>query len=309
VIDPEGDYRALESLPGVIVLGGDDPLPTARDITRVLRYPDVSVVVDISRARLKEKSEYVRWLLRLLSKIRRETGLPHRIVVDEAHYFLHGPDVTELLDLELAGYTLITYQVSGLHSSILGATEAIIVTRETDSQEVAALHAIQGGQQDNAEWQAELGNLALNEAVLLPKTEEACGELCTFYVAPRLTAHTRHEHKYLDVPLPEDKAFIFTQNRIPTGKRARTLKEFTAIIASASVETLDGHLRNGDFSHWIGKVFRDNALAGQIRALETQYRVGQLPDVNDALIQAIQDRYKLSRQLGEISLNSTNMAR
>ena len=30
VIDPEGDYRTLESLPGVIVFGGDDPPPSFR---------------------------------------------------------------------------------------------------------------------------------------------------------------------------------------------------------------------------------------------------------------------------------------
>jgi hydroxymethylpyrimidine pyrophosphatase-like HAD family hydrolase len=44
VIDAEGDYQTLEALPGVIVLGGDDPPPRVRDITRALRYPDVSVV-------------------------------------------------------------------------------------------------------------------------------------------------------------------------------------------------------------------------------------------------------------------------
>jgi hypothetical protein len=103
VIDPEGDYRTLESLPGVIVLGGDDPPPQARDITRALRYPDVSLVLDLSRMKLKEKRDYVTSILLLLMKLRRETGLPHRIVVDEAHYFLHDAGVMRLLDLELAG--------------------------------------------------------------------------------------------------------------------------------------------------------------------------------------------------------------
>jgi len=31
VIDPEGDYRSLEALPGVTVLGGEDPPPSPRD--------------------------------------------------------------------------------------------------------------------------------------------------------------------------------------------------------------------------------------------------------------------------------------
>ena len=39
VIDPEGDYRSLEALPGVSILGGEDPPPTPRELLRALRYP------------------------------------------------------------------------------------------------------------------------------------------------------------------------------------------------------------------------------------------------------------------------------
>ena len=39
VIDAEGDYRTLESLPGVVVFGGDNPVPELPDLSRVLRHP------------------------------------------------------------------------------------------------------------------------------------------------------------------------------------------------------------------------------------------------------------------------------
>ena len=55
VIDPEGDYRSLEALPGVAVLGGEDAPPTPRDLLRALRYPDRSVVLDLCRLRHEEK--------------------------------------------------------------------------------------------------------------------------------------------------------------------------------------------------------------------------------------------------------------
>jgi hydroxymethylpyrimidine pyrophosphatase-like HAD family hydrolase len=294
VIDPEGDYRTLEALPGVIVLGGEDPPPQARDIARALRYSDVSIVLDLSAMPLKEKGDYVISVLLLLSKMRRETGLPHRIVVDEAHYFLHDPEATRFLDLELAGYTLITYQASGVHPDILATAEAIIVTRETDPQEVRALRSLQTDNQSAAEWEAMLGNLAMNEAALLPGAEESCGKLCRFTVAPRLTSHVRHQHKYLDAPLSESKAFAFTSNGEATGRRARTLKEFTAILAAAPLDMLDRHLRNGDFSRWVAGVYKDNALASQIQGVERQYAIGQVPDVNDALIQIIQERYSMA---------------
>ena len=60
VIDPEGDYRSLEALPGVTVLGGEDPPPTPRELLRALRYPDRSVVIDLSRLPQDEKIEYIR---------------------------------------------------------------------------------------------------------------------------------------------------------------------------------------------------------------------------------------------------------
>jgi hypothetical protein len=89
------------------------------------------------------------------------------------------------------------------------------------------------------------------------------------------------------------KAFVFFHNGMPTGRRARTLKEFTAILAVSPSDTLDGHLRAGDFSRWIADVLRENALASDIQVLEEQYLIGQVPDINDALIQIVQDRYNL----------------
>jgi hydroxymethylpyrimidine pyrophosphatase-like HAD family hydrolase len=287
VIDPEGDYRTLETLPGVVVLEGGNP-SRSRDITRALRYPDMSVVLDLSSLRLQEKNDCVRSLLSLLKSVRRETGGPHRIVVDEAHYFLHG---AELLDLELAGYTLITYQVSGIHPDILASSQAIIDTRESDPHEVQMLRELHGTDGNEAEWESVLANLAINEAVLLPKADEAGGGFCKFQVAPRMTVHVRHEHKYLDLPLPERKAFVFLQNGINTGRRARTLKEFTVIIATAPRTVLDGHIQNGDFSRWISGVFRDSVLAGQVKNLEEQYCRGRHENFGEAITQVIQERY------------------
>lgn len=111
ILDPEGDYTSLEALPGVVVFGGADPLPGPRDLLRALRHPDGSVVIDLSHTSHQEKFEYVRTLLPSLATLRRATGLPHRIVVDEAHYFLHDANVPELLDLELNGSLLSGYKV------------------------------------------------------------------------------------------------------------------------------------------------------------------------------------------------------
>jgi hypothetical protein len=297
VLDPEGDYRSLEALPGVLILGGENPPPKPHELVAALRYPDVSVVVDLSRIPHAEKFDYMRAALPTLASLRRQNGLPHRIVVDEAHYFLHGPDAAGLLDLDLAGYTLVSYRLSGLDPSILRASDFVIVTRESDPREVDQLHGFFGELArgaDTAEWRAVLGGLGLGEAALLPVTGEMVGTLRWIRLAPRRTPHVRHRTKYLDVPVPEEKAFVFAGPE-GTRRRARTLKELATILTSAPASLLDGHLGRSDFSRWISDVFGDRVLASQIARAEERYRLGEMPDANDALATLINERYEAAR--------------
>jgi hydroxymethylpyrimidine pyrophosphatase-like HAD family hydrolase len=274
VIDAEGDYRTLETLPGVVVFGGEIPPPELPDLTRVLRHPKMSVVVDLSHVPYREKIDYLKTLLPMLASLRRTTGLPHRIVVDEAHYFLREPDVRELLDLDLGAYTLATYRLSDLHPDLRAAIQGIIVKRTTDPHEVHTLAAMVGKTDAESEWKAILGGLDVSEAVLLPGVEEGDGRLLRFRLLPRLTTHVRHKAKYLDVQLIEGLGFVFTDCGRPVGPPVRTLKEFVCALETLSLAVLEGHARRGDFSRWIANVFHDHVLASAIRKVEQRYRLG-----------------------------------
>src|SRR5262249_10202112 len=184
----------------------DDP-PTLREVERALQYPDVSVVVDLSAMPRDDRPEYVRSLLTFLASARRRRGFPHRIVVDEAHYFLDRPDAVELLDLELASYVLTTYKMARLDPRVLDATEAIIVTRESDPAEVRALMTLAGALDDEEGWCATLAGLAIGEAVLVTMDGPVPGRMRRFRMASRLTPHVRHRHKYSDIPVPAKDAF------------------------------------------------------------------------------------------------------
>lgn len=291
IIDPEGDYRALETLPGVITLGGDDPPPQARELVRALRHPDVSVIVDLSKVPSHEKREYLRELLPLLVALRRQTGLPHKILMDEAHYFLAGTHDSHCIDPELAGYILVTYRISGLEPSIRTAADTVvIVTRETDPIEVEALRALCRGCAE-AVPAAAFADLAANEAALLPGAEEARGKIRRFRPAPRLTAHVRHQTKYLDMPVTEGQAFVFEADGQP-GQRARTLKTFTGLLASLPGDQIGGHLRRHDFSRWIENVFRDRPLATHIQSVEARASVDEPHELAEVIAQAIRARYE-----------------
>jgi hypothetical protein len=294
VIDPEGDYGSLESLPGVVVLGGDDQPPELPDVARALRHFDLSVVVDLSRILYEEKVRYLNALLPMLASLRRTTGLPHRIVIDEAHYFLREPNVKQLLDFDLNAYTLVTYRPSDLHPDLRGDIDAVIVKRSTQPQEVQALLAMVGNKGVEQEWTIALGSLADYEAALLPGIEEAEGKLTRFTLLPRLTPHVRHETKYLDVQLVEGQEFVFTDNGKSIGTPARSLKQFVLSLANTPATSLDGHARRGDFSRWIEGVFHDHRLASDVRKIEQRYRLGHLRDVREPMASLIRDRYQFS---------------
>jgi len=294
LIDPEGDYEPLEALPGVVLLGGDSPAPSMHELARTLRHADVSVILDLSRLPNPEKRSYVARALRVLRELRHETGLPHRIVLDEAHYFLGTGDDPGLLDPELAGYTLITYRASELHPGVLADVGCVIVTRETNPAEARMLHGTWRGTESVPHWEQTLRGFDLDQAALLPMSDGAGGPLRTFRLAPRLTHHVRHRHKYVDVPVSDEAAFRFELEGGKQGPVVRSLQELIDALAGIPTERIDHHVRRGDFSSWIEHVFRDVMLAETVREAEESYRLGRLPDFNGAAIHAVQDRYQVA---------------
>ncbi len=295
VIDPEGDYGSLEALPGVMALGGDDPPPSPRELTRALEHPDVSVVINLSRLTHEEKVSYVKALMPLLNGLRRRTGLPHKILLDEAHYFLADIEHTHLIDPELAGYIIVTYRISMLDEAVRRPSDIVaVVTRETDRQEIDALRAMCRPAPDVAVARRLFSDLQPNEASLLPGPEEAHGTVRRFTFAPRLTEHVRHRSKYLDMPVKDAHAFVFS-SADETEVRAHTLKQFVGFLSALPGSRLQGHLHRHDFSRWIQDVFRDRPLAARIRVLETRTTGTDKDEACDALAaigQAVRARYE-----------------
>jgi hydroxymethylpyrimidine pyrophosphatase-like HAD family hydrolase len=298
VLDAEGDYRSLEELPGVTVLGGEDPPPTPRELVRALRYPDRSVVIDLSRVPHDAKIEHIRSVLPALSVMRRRTGLPHRILLDEAQYFLHDAGAEHLLDLETNGYTVVTHCASRLPPELIAATEVMLATCESNPAEIDALcqrctarQALEGAR---ARWSA-LAHLSTGQAIALPITEESGGELTMFNVGERLTSHVRHRQKYVDVPVTEGRAFTFAANGGPP-VRARTLRQFVAAVEHAAPAAVAGYVGRGDFSRWIAEVFGDHALAEELRRHEQRFRTGGDGDTVADIAAAIRTRYDLMEE-------------
>ena len=76
--------------------------------------------------------------------------------------------------------------------------------------------------------------------------------------------------------------------------RAHTLREFVEILESLNVTQVEGYLRRGDFSRWIGDVFGDHALARELQGHERRYEMTEYRDALDQIVAAIRTRYDLT---------------
>lgn len=287
ILDPEGDYVRLDALPGVIVhrLGMETDL--FPDLERIMRQPILSLVVDLSAIHAGAKPAVARMILQRVNALRRSLGFPHRVVLDEAHYFLGGPDHAALFDRDLGGYLLVTWRVADLSADVLSATDAVIVTKVTDRRLAAGLCALVPGASPSAGWVDILARLEIGEALLLPGTPELGNVIARFRIAPRLTIHVRHRQKYLDVDVPSGQEFVFTQQGRATDWRARTLGEFLAVLPQVSEEVLRGHLVRGDFHRWVEKVLGDRELGEAIRRIER----GDASNARNSILRVVYDRY------------------
>jgi len=280
----------LESLPGVIVFRASEAPPRMSDVARALRYPDVSIVLDLSRMSHDGKVSYVHELLPMLASLRRSVGLPHWIVLDEAHYFLHQPNLAACVDFELAAYLLTTYRPSQLHPELTRAVESAIVTPFTNPAEVQALAAFFDAQDLHEAWAQRFAALAIDEAAVVTHSDTPSLPE-RFTIASRITSHVRHRTKYIDVPMPLERAFRFTSGRKCVGLPVRTLREFMRTQELVPTGALQAHARRGDFSRWISEVFGDAPLAADLQRLEKQVREEEVEDPRPALVKLIRERY------------------
>jgi hypothetical protein len=187
---------------------------------------------------------------------------------------------------------VVTYWASRLPKELLANTEVMIVTCESNPAEVDAFrgYCAKCTQAERERWSI-LGHLKAGQAVALPATEEAGGELRLFTMAPRLTPHVRHREKYVDVPVAEHRAFYFGSNGRPSARRARTVRQFVAELEGTPAAHLEPYVRRGDFSRWIADVLGDHVLAAELRMLEERHRAAARDDTVAEMVGAIRARY------------------
>jgi hypothetical protein len=291
LMDPEGDYRTLTSLPGVISVGGIDSLPPPYQLVSLLTHRFGSVVVDLTERSEKERAQFFALTPAVLEAYRSATGLPHWVIVDEAHGPLgHAGASRRFFAPEHGGYLVVTYEPGQLCDEVLAATDVAILLPGTliDHRCRRLL-----GEPDD-ELEHDLAALEHGQAVVFRRREGARGEPRRQKVtlAPRETPHVRHRHKYVTHALAPDRRFYFRSSPdAPTGAQAGNLVEFHREIARCGAAVIVHHAARRDFSRWIDGVFADHELADGVRRIEEGVQLETADAARDALLVAIETRY------------------
>jgi hydroxymethylpyrimidine pyrophosphatase-like HAD family hydrolase len=267
LIDPEGDYRALSELQRVIVMGGkgEQALPTPDELTQLLGRPSDSLVLDLSALSLAEKVSYATKVLAAANTVRGSRGMPHWIVIDEAHHIFpaDGSQASDLLPPAMGSFCLITLGVEELPRTIVERVNTVAST-DFDAFRAAARrvfgHDVQGrGMPDGTP-------LERGEAAIAWRDPERAA--IRFKVGRRRVEHRRHVRKYTEGELPPERSFFFRGPQQALKLRAANLARFCELAEGVDEATWAHHLHTGEYSAWVRDMIKDPDLADEIRAVE-----------------------------------------
>jgi hypothetical protein len=277
IIDPEGDYAQLGERPKVMTFGYDLALPNAQAAARLLCNEAISIILTLSGLDPVEQQEFVVQLLASLQDIRDNTGIPHWVIVDEAHYFFHeGNRCIKFISSHTGNFCLVTYRPSLLASEIYSEIGAHVLTStKVEEERYFVTKIFQALGQRNLTAHAALDRLEPpNAGLLMTSASDKPWQL--FFPAERITSHAHHARKYSDYRLPEDKAFRFLDADSPVA--VHNIAEFYHAIQSITQGCLRHHLERGDFSRWVGDVLGDEQLAKGLKKIERTTPAGVSPN-------------------------------
>jgi hydroxymethylpyrimidine pyrophosphatase-like HAD family hydrolase/energy-coupling factor transporter ATP-binding protein EcfA2 len=270
LIDPEGDYRTLAELPGVVVFGGkgEQALPTPEEVDQLLRQPRTSLVLDLSAMGLAEKVAYATKVLAVVAAVRSATGLPHWLVIDEAHHVLpaQSSPAADLVRPGAEGLAMITLDAAELAPAVRSLPNVIASTELTAFQ--GGVRAVLAARADRA-GALSLDGPALERGEAALAWLEPTPRAVRFRVSRRRVHHRRHLRKYTEGELPPERSFFFRGPANALNLRAANLVRFAELAEGVDEATWAHHLGAGEYSAWVRQMIKDPELADEIATIET----------------------------------------
>ena len=201
VLDPEGEYEGLYDLVSL----GDAQLPPAlTTLSQLLADPQKSVALDLLAVQIGDRPDFLAKLVAQLDEVRRTTGRPHWLVLDEAHHLLPAArgDATFALPRHDMGQVFVTLEPHRLAQEVLEGLDVVVAVSDTAGdviREVAAARKVPAPS-------LPPGKLERGEAFLW-RTNEQTAERVT--IPPSEEHHRRHVRKYVEGHLAPEGSFYF----------------------------------------------------------------------------------------------------
>lgn len=283
LIDPEGDFRGLRIIPGIVAVEGNHKtLPSTAFVIALLETVSTSIVLDLCSYPVDLRESYIADLLSSLHVLRERKFRPHWIVLEEAQYFLSSNDSAVLAALLPmlggGGWTFVSYRPDWLVKPVLNALNQCLVTPLSESKAVHTIKAL---------------DETLSEDVMLGMTRGQVwlrGQgLVRLVSSARRVPHVRHLYKYIDSPLPEHKRFRFRDDAGFLGIEAASLFDFLRLLPTLPIESLMYHNPRGDFAAWAENVLGMTNLALHLSKLAHRPLEGEA--LRDALSQRVAVHY------------------
>lgn len=284
VIDPEGDYTALEF---AVVLGSPQRAPLVAEVIDLLRDPARNAVVNLLGVALEHRPGFFGELLPALLDLRARTGRPHWVVVDEAHHLLPTTwEPHQAVPGQLRGGLYITVHPGSVAPAVLSAIDTVLAVGGKPHETIREFCAAAGA---GCPAVPEVDMLTTGDAVLWRVGSPAAVRVTT---APPKTERKRHSRKYAEGNLGPDRSFFF---RGPEGKlnlKAHNLLMFVQMADGVDDETWAFHLKSHDYSNWLRDQVKDDELATAVAEVEGNTT---LPPAESkaAVRSAVEGRYTL----------------
>lgn len=270
VLDVEGDYHGLSHLPDVVTVDGAGT-GIGSQLASLLRQRSTAIVLELAGLEMDEVADTVRALGPVIEAERAAWGMPHWVVLDEAHTSLGvGGTMEGLLRPGDRGFLLITFRPEDLRDDVAAHIDVTITAK--------------GRSENGAERVALMGR---------PN-----GSSRGFTMAKRATPHVRHWHKYTTMPLPPHHWFTFTDGDGHVVATAENVAAFCRQVRTLDSSVIWHHLERGDFSRWLVGSLREYRLGGVAGAIERDvlaHKAVELRKARERLVLAVEDFYGLEQ--------------
>lgn len=256
-MDPEGDYLDLQN---AACIGSATTPPSLDDALKLKREGGINLVINTQALTLSGRRRAFARLMAEATALRRESGRPHWLVLDEAHEIAPArhPGPPFLLPEGAPNAIFVTLAPSLLDAGVLKAIRTVLAFGDA----AAALAAF-----------AEITGRALPHGLPVP----APGELLLWRMRDGATRllhpitprqhHRRHLGKYAVGDVGSWHSFYFRGPGGGMNRPAHNLAAFMDIAEAVNDETWTYHLRAGDYAAWFRHVIRDPGLAQEAEGI------------------------------------------